>query len=177
MNIRFRSYTLDDRASLVEVIDQVCAECQWMFTRRFEPTPAWTHALNEPDCNHHLLLMAETTCIIGWCRMLSEVESATSIDLGIGLLPEYRRLGIGTALVQSALNWAALAGYRRVTLSVHRDNLCARHVFERCGFQYRTCNPSQLAMACDLKSTWRTYHERSTPRNTSNSMGAARPVG
>jgi ribosomal protein S18 acetylase RimI-like enzyme len=150
MNACFRSYTLGDRAALVNVIDQVCAECHWMATRSFEPTPAWLHALAEPNCPRHLLLLADNNHIFGWCRLLAEVEWPESIDLGIGLLPEYRQCGIGTALIQSALNWAALAGYQRVTLSVHPDNFHARNVFERCGFQYRTSAPSQLAMACDL---------------------------
>ncbi len=150
MTIRFRSYVPNDRASLVNVIDHVCAECQWMLTRHFEPTPAWIHALAEPSCQHHLLLVAESTDVFGWCRLLSETESSTSIDLGVGLLPEQRRRGIGTTLIQSALSWAALTGYQRVTLSVHPDNILARHCFELCGFQYRSAAPSQLAMVCDL---------------------------
>jgi RimJ/RimL family protein N-acetyltransferase len=150
VEIHFRSYRPDDRTSLVNVIDLVCAECPWMITRRFEPTPAWSHALSEPDCPHHLLLVAEQWHIFGWCRLLAEIESAEAIDLGIGLLPDYRQRGIGVALLQSALNWATSAGYQCVTLSVHPDNFYARHVFERCGFQYGARNPSQLVMVCDL---------------------------
>jgi GNAT superfamily N-acetyltransferase len=150
VKIRFRSYVPDDLSSLVNVINRVCAECQWMFTRRFEPTPAWIHALAEPDCSRHLLLVAENSHIFGWCRLLSEAEPSTCIDLGIGLLPQYRRLGVGTALIQSALDWAAGVGYQRVTLSVHPDNFHARHVFERRGFQYGAGDTSQLMMVCDL---------------------------
>ncbi len=147
VEIHLRSYVLQDQASLVSVIDRVCAECPWMITRRFEPTPAWAHALADPGCTHHLLLVAEQRQILGWCRLLAEDESSESIDLGIGLLPEYRQRGIGPALIQSALNWAVLAGYRCVTLNVHPDNDRARHVFERCGFQYRVKTPNQLTMA------------------------------
>jgi RimJ/RimL family protein N-acetyltransferase len=121
-----------------------------MFTRRFEPTPAWTHALAKPDCTCHLLLVAEDICIFGWCRLLPESGTFQSLELGIGLLPEYRRHGIGTTLVQSSIAWASLAGYRRVTLGVHPNNFYARHVFERCGFQYGAREQSQLVMTYDL---------------------------
>ncbi len=150
MNIRLRPYTPADRIPLVEVIDAVCAGCAWMSTRRFQPTFAWLHALDEPTCPRHLLLVAENSHTVGWCRLLSESEAQTAIELGIGLLPEYRGRGIGTALVQSALRWAVGAGYRRVTLDVHSDNAPARRLFERCGFQYGAMVSSRLTMTCNL---------------------------
>jgi len=150
MNVRIRPYDLADQAALVHVIDSVCAECAWMSTRRFQPTPAWIHALNEPNCPRHLLLVAENRQIVGWCRLLAEREAQTAIELGIGLLPSYRHQGIGTELVRSALKWAAAAGYRCVTLTVHPDNAHARHVFERCGFQYGAVDKGRLMMTCVL---------------------------
>jgi RimJ/RimL family protein N-acetyltransferase len=82
--------------------------------------------------------------------MLAELESQASIELGIGLLPEYRGHGIGTALVRSALVWAGDTSYHRVTLTVHPDNMRARHVFEHCGFQYGATDDGRLLMTCDL---------------------------
>ncbi len=173
MSIRLRTYTLADRVGLIQTIDVVCAGRVWMSTRHFEPTPAWTHALDNPGCPRHLLLVAENRQVIGWCRLLAEVESRATIELGIGLLPEYRGRGIGSMLVRSALTWAKATCYRRVILVVHSDNRIARHVFERCGFAYGAADRDWLSMACDLRAPGRVTRECPTTAQGLHPMGSA----
>ena len=99
--------------ALVGVINAVCAEGM-MATRRFEPTPAWTHALDEPDCPCHLLLVVEDAGqVVGWCRAFRDSSGETghatgdAASIGLGLLPGYRGRGYGKALLQRAIDWAA----------------------------------------------------------------------
>jgi GNAT superfamily N-acetyltransferase len=133
-----RPFVPPDRPPLEAAINAVCAEGRWMSTPCFRPTPAWTHALEAPTCSRHLLLVAENEGqIAGWCRLfpLSGCNGhANEVELGIGLLPEYRGHGLGRALVNHALDWAATAGMERVTLLTRADNLRAMHLFERCEF-------------------------------------------
>ena len=105
-----------------------------MRTTRFEPTPAWEHALTEPDCPNHLLLVAhDGEQAIGWCRAFPTGAQAGA-ELGIGLLPPYRNQGLGTDMVRKTLNWACGQGLARLTLTTRDDNHRAIHVFEKCGF-------------------------------------------
>jgi ribosomal protein S18 acetylase RimI-like enzyme len=48
--------------------------------------------------------------------------------------PEFRRQGIGEALVADVLAWAAEHGWARVQLRVFRSNATARRLYERLGF-------------------------------------------
>ncbi|GEM_PF-630825 len=152
MKVILRSYALSDRTGLIRAINAVCGEGLWMSTSRFEPTPAWEHALADPNCGCHLLLLAVgTNAPVGWCRVFREPDvQGTVASLGIGLLPIYRDRGIGTQMAQKALAWAWSADVERVVLRTRRDNHRAVRVFSRCGF-YVTDEAGEgwVEMACD----------------------------
>ncbi len=103
-----------------------------MRTPRFEPTPAWEHALACPDCPCHLLLVAEERPhIAGWCRLFPTDEG--TLELGIGVVAPYRHRGIGRALLANALDWAS-ARRMPVVLETRTDNIPAVRLFTRFGF-------------------------------------------
>lgn len=127
-----RPYQLADRPALIEAINGVCAEGM-MRTPRFEPTPAWEHALERPDCSCHLLLVAvEGSHILGWCRLFPTSEGV--LELGIGVAAPYRRRGIGRALLEAALAWAKAQGIP-VLLETRTDNIPAIRLFTCAGFR------------------------------------------
>ncbi len=138
MSVHIRSFVQPDQTSLAQAIDTVCAEGRWMSTPRFQPTPAWSHALKAPACTRHLLLVVEMgERIVGWCRLFPVGKcngAGHKVELGIGLLPECRNRGIGKALVGQALDWAATVAIEQVTLGVRVSNPRAMHLFESCGF-------------------------------------------
>ncbi|MCA8986378.1 MAG: GNAT family N-acetyltransferase [Planctomycetaceae bacterium] len=63
----------------------------------------------------------------------------------VGVTPEYRGLGLGTALVCQALRGYAEAGMHRVYLDVTASNLVAVTLYHKIGFRIR--NTSYLAAA------------------------------
>ncbi len=129
-----RSYQVIDKGALETVINAVCAEGRWMRTTHFEPTPAWEHALTEPDCPDHLLLVAHAEeRPIGWCRAFP-TNVPGEAKVGIGLLPPYRDRGLGTSMLRRSLDWAGEQELTRLTLTTRDDNHRAIHVFEKCGF-------------------------------------------
>jgi len=154
MSLQVRRFVSEDRPGLVQAINAVCGEGRWMSTTRFEPTPAWIHALQEPECPYHLLLVVEDgEEIVGWCRTFPKDGSneAKEVLLGIGLLPAYRDRGLGTDLIRRSLAWARDAGYRRVSLTTRPDNTRAIHVFQRCDFAFTGKTHGQmLKMTCTL---------------------------
>jgi ribosomal protein S18 acetylase RimI-like enzyme len=137
MTVKVRAYRRDDRHSLVQAIDQVCSDEGWMATTRFEPTPSWCHALEQPGCPHHKLLVAEAGGqVVGWCRIfpLTCRRQESTAELGIGLLPAHRRRGLGRALVRQGLAWAQRAGLDAVHLTTMPANRPAVHLFRDSGF-------------------------------------------
>ncbi len=56
-------------------------------------------------------------------------------EFGVSVLRAYWGNGIGTALVQSTLDWSKQTGIiRKVDLKVRADNMSAIHVYKKLGF-------------------------------------------
>lgn len=133
-NCDTRYFVIADRQDLLATINAVCAEGRWMSTTRFEPTPAWAHALTEAHCPSHLLLVATGKGqVVGWCRAFP-YDGAGGAEIGIGLRKEYRNRGLGTAMLQKAVRWAHQIGFTYLRLTSRPDNARATYVFKKVGF-------------------------------------------
>jgi ribosomal protein S18 acetylase RimI-like enzyme len=75
--------------------------------------------------------------VVGWCDVTGKPGPlyAHGGVLGMGLLPAYRRQGIGKQLIQRALAAAQDFGFRRVELAVRANNLNAIELYKRVGFR------------------------------------------
>lgn len=56
-------------------------------------------------------------------------------QVGTFLLPEWRRHGVGTALLRTALQFARDAGYSKIVIQVRASNRSAQAFYRRLGFQ------------------------------------------
>ncbi len=118
---------------LTAVLNTVCSEGM-MRTPRFEPTPAWEHALAQPDCPCHLLLVAaDGANIVGWCRLFP-TDANGEAELGIGLLAPARGHGLGTQMLVEAIAWAHERRLARLVLTTRADNYRALRLFTKHGF-------------------------------------------
>lgn len=149
------SFSLADASILVSAIDQVSASVPWMWGPKYIPTPEWEHALSAPECTEHLLVIAKAhDRIVGWCRLFPENPCGTgnsrSCELGIGVLPDHQKKGLGTRLIKTALDWAQSNHFMQVTLTTHVDNLPAQRLFTKSGFQIQSKDEKRLFMTCDL---------------------------
>lgn len=105
-----------------------------MHTPRFEPTPAWEHALGQPDCSCHLLLIAlNGEQVVGWCRLFPTGKGEA--ELGIGLLASARGRGLGRCMVSEAIAWARRREVNRLVLTTRSDNYQAISLFMGYGFK------------------------------------------
>lgn len=52
-----------------------------------------------------------------------------------GILPAYQKRGFGTLLARESMKWIREKG-RQVKLEVHKQNLPAKHLYEKLGFFY-----------------------------------------
>lgn len=134
-----RRATPADAPSIIAGINAVCAEQWYFYTDAFVITPHWEAVLYHPEqAPQHLLLAAELDGrFVGAIRLFSGLWGSKDQhvgEIGAFVLEPYRNQGIGTALVQQALAWAAQRKLEKIGLSVFATNRRAIHVFEKCGF-------------------------------------------
>lgn len=124
--------------SLRTALDIVAREKRYLaFTRAPPPDQAFAfyRAILANDQCHHVALLDDE--VVGWCDILparGEARAHVGI-LGIGLIPSARRRGIGSALMQASLAKAWAKGMSRIELTVRADNLIAKALYERMGFE------------------------------------------
>jgi ribosomal protein S18 acetylase RimI-like enzyme len=75
--------------------------------------------------------------VIGWCDVTPKPRPvyAHSGVLGMGLLPQFRRQGIGKRLIAHALAAAQALGLQRVELTVRENNKGAIALYRQFGFE------------------------------------------
>jgi ribosomal protein S18 acetylase RimI-like enzyme len=75
--------------------------------------------------------------VVGWCDVLRKARLiyAHAGVLGMGLLPPFRRRGIGSDLIQRTLNAAQAFGFHRVELMVRENNTNAIELYKKVGFE------------------------------------------
>lgn len=74
--------------------------------------------------------------VVGWCDVLPIDRPAMAHGgvLGVGVLPEHRGKGIGSALIRATMDRARAAGMTRIELAVREHNARAIALYERLGF-------------------------------------------
>jgi len=76
--------------------------------------------------------------VVGWCDILRNAKRAVYSHcgtLGIGLLPEFRRRGIGRQLMLTAIDAAWQCGTTRIELTVREHNANAIALYKSFGFE------------------------------------------
>jgi ribosomal protein S18 acetylase RimI-like enzyme len=56
-------------------------------------------------------------------------------SFGMGIIKEYRKMGIGSALVEDALKWIKEKGIEKISISVFSSNEAALSLYEKYGFK------------------------------------------
>ena len=105
------------------------------------------------SCGDHGVVCELENTVVGmaWTRIMADyghIDDATP-SLAIAVLPEYRRRGIGTALLEQLLEQLRAAGYVAVSLSVQQENP-ALHLYERLGFESVRVTDGEVVMRCAL---------------------------
>lgn len=86
-----------------------------------------------------------------WGRIMDDyghVDDETP-SLAISVYEEYRRLGIGTALVGAMLRLLKEQGYRQTSLSVQKENF-AVGLYKKAGFEVADERGEEYIMVCRL---------------------------
>ncbi len=140
----------EDRESIIENINQVCAEQIYLESDCFVPTPAWETMLSAPVRQQppQLLAVAEVGGqVVGHIRCSPSGfghKDRHVADVGIALMEPYREKGIGIGLLEYIIDWANSVGYRKLTASVFATNERGLRLFKHCGFVSEGCRQRQF---------------------------------
>lgn len=86
-----------------------------------------------------------------WVRIMNDyghIDDETP-SLAISLYDEYRRLGIGTALMDAMLLFLKNKGYKKISLSVQKANY-AVNMYQKIGFEVVRENEEEYIMIYEL---------------------------
>ena len=86
-----------------------------------------------------------------WARIMNDygpIDDETP-SLAVSVLKDYRRQGIGTALMKSMMNSLKESGFKRVSLSVQRANFAVK-MYQKLGFRIFSENKEEYIMLITL---------------------------
>ena len=100
-------------------------------------TSPWTRAMYLAELENHgvsfcFLAKDDDGRAVGFCSVWRAADELHINNLAV--LPEVRRGGIGSALLEHVLRHGADSGAQRATLEVRQSNDAARILYERFGF-------------------------------------------
>jgi RimJ/RimL family protein N-acetyltransferase len=73
-------------------------------------------------------------------------------ELLVAVCPGYQNVGIGTELVRACIDVADELGFEQVWLPVEATNVRARHIYQKCGFEYvSTAQCGEVDMVCQVR--------------------------
>jgi RimJ/RimL family protein N-acetyltransferase len=135
--ISFRPSTPDDAEEVSICVDAVARERRFLgnvagFTA--DETRSFLTSLAEKGGVQIIAL--DESVVIGWCDVtVVPFEGMRHVGrLGMGILPAYRRQGLGRRLLREVLSRVFAGGFLRVELEVFASNQAAIKLYEREGF-------------------------------------------
>ena len=86
--------------------------------------------------------------VVGHCFLVGDKPG--SAEMAIFVHQEFRRRGVGAALLKAALEWGGAAGLRRVWSMTSSDNRAAMRLQESCGFRRTKSISHEAELEIDL---------------------------
>jgi len=139
IRVAIRCATLLDAPHIIAGINDVCAEQCYFHTDTFIINPHWESVLYHPESapNHLLMISEQKGKFVGAINLFSGIRGSKDqhvAEMGIFVLRPYRDQGIGSILLQQALDWAIARGLEKIVLTTFSTNNRAIHLFKKFGF-------------------------------------------
>lgn len=99
-----------------------------------------------------ILLARRNKQAVGMVSLLFSVSTALGGKVAwledMVVHPDWRKRGIGSQLLQQAINHCRIQGYKRITLLTDGDNLAAQHFYLKHGFSGSAMIPMRYLLDC-----------------------------
>jgi RimJ/RimL family protein N-acetyltransferase len=118
-------------------LDSVARERKWLGVTQAPGTESVRqYALSAIASGEPFFVALDGVKVVGWCDIpRGQREGFTHAGtLGMGVLSDYRHIGVGKSLLQAAMKRAREAGLQRVELAVFASNPVAIKMYEKAGF-------------------------------------------
>jgi ribosomal-protein-alanine N-acetyltransferase len=133
-------------------VDAVCFNRPWS-------REDYLRELSDPDRSVILVVRAPDGQVAGYCAFWKVVDEIHINNLAIR--PEWRRQGLGSALLAAVLAEGRRLGAPRATLEVRRSNEAALRLYERAGF--RRSGLRRNYYAHPLEDAWILWFDAEAP--------------
>lgn len=150
MDIKVRLATPEDAGGILDCLLATVAERVWLDREESEVGISNPEVLREriskfrQDKNAYIVAAAGDQ-VVGFILLMRGRLNSTrhSADFGMSILPAYRDKGIGTLLVEAAINWAVKHGVEKLYCCTFHTNLRAIKLYEKMGFEHEGTRQKQ----------------------------------
>jgi RimJ/RimL family protein N-acetyltransferase len=118
-------------------LDTVAREGLWLGSTEAKPIESLgAFVLSSIEKRNPIFFAMDGEQLVGWCDITRSGNKTTTHcgELGMGVLANYRGKGIGTRLIEAALNAASEVDIPRVELTVYATNPAAIGLYRKVGF-------------------------------------------
>lgn len=129
--ISFRPLKEEDIPELYEKVEKASFTVPWSQKTFYDE-------IKHNQFAHYTVLEIDGV-IAGYCGLWIIVDEAHITNIAIR--PEYRRLGLGKALLIYVMELATLAGAKKMTLEVRVTNTIAQNLYKQLGFEITGVRP------------------------------------
>jgi RimJ/RimL family protein N-acetyltransferase len=129
-----RRASREDADACAAVMAVIAEEGRWILTEAPFDVAEWALGMQARDDPVWVLLSDDDGRILGHLGLHAVPRAPGVVTLGMGLLPEARGRGGGSALLDAALAHAAADGVHRVELEVFPENARAIGLYVKHGF-------------------------------------------
>ena len=130
--------TLSHAESLHAILDQVAMERRWIGKVRSPGVDRIRSFIKaNRESGHPHLIAVQGDRVLGWIDIIRYREKGAGHigGLGMGLDPACRGMGLGTRLMEEALEAARTQGLLQVSLEVYANNQAGCRLYRRSGFE------------------------------------------
>lgn len=138
MTIKVRAIAEQDIEGFREVLDSVAKERRFLAQFSAPPDDKVTKFVTDGIAENVSQFVAlDGTRVVGWADIFPGRAPATKHcgSLGMGVIAEYRKQGIGERLLVACVEKAQRNGISRIALHVRTDNQNAIGLYKKIGFQ------------------------------------------
>lgn len=136
--VTIRPARQEDISGIVGVIRQVTSQRRYVVAESVEQQLSGDSTLVDTDLeDQHFFVAVVDDEVVGWCGLdVPEMDKLShTAELTLGVLEEYRGMGIGEHLMERAMDWAEDGGLHKVYNSIPSVNEDAIEFLERHGWE------------------------------------------
>ena len=126
----------DEVDAVLDLLEEDAEERRWIASEPPIPRDRWREGFEERMEDDHSVVLAavdEHDEVIG--QLDARARKDRPAEIGMCVAKDWRRRGVGTALMQACLDWARETGIHKLALQVWPHNDAAIRLYEKFGFE------------------------------------------